>query len=758
MARLHIGSDHAAIDLRQELAAAAIADGHTSSASRPERDRRLGRLPRRRRPGVRARPRRPRHPRRAGVRHRSGHGDRRQQARRASAPPSCSTASAPAWPASTTTPTSCASAPACAARASPAAAPNLSRRRIRGWSPRPASRQDRRIGGLAACSVRSAAARTSRCSTPATAATGWRSAAAAPAPTAPTASPPTSASRPASRSCVKRNGGKQAFDRLKLLAGLKLACRKRPVEEEQLETIVAAVELWAATRGEREIQAEEIGERIMQHLHVLDPVAYVRFVSVYRSFDSVQAFAHLLNEMEKAAQANPEGQRTLFEIDARGIIQLTSAPRPRTTSRARVRRDDADAMGAGRWPLRWPLRSAELAAAGADRRPRSQDMSHGRRRAGAARGERPRAPYGSRRRPRRRFMAAPRASPAPAPARPTRTPASARSSCRPGASSEPATARPPGARTRRCSALAMAGARPAAPPSTSPSSPARTTAARPPCTDALIAAGVAEVVFSVRDPARHAAGRASAVLAAAGVRVREGVAEALGVGVHEHYLHHERSAALRHPQGRDLARRPHRRPRRRQQVDHRRARAPRRPLAARPSPRDRRRRRHRPARRPTPRRPPRPRRRPAARHRRQPPALRPRRPRGRSACGPGAIVLHTEHAPEDRRRRLTDAGLQLLELPADPHDRVAIPQALDLLGRLSIRSLLVEGGGRLIASFVAAAAWDRWYWFQAPCLLGDGTPVLPGLTWPTVAQSPRLRVELRIGVGDDDLRVLRPTP
>ncbi len=125
---------------------------------------------------------------------------------------------------------------------------------------------------------------------------------------------------------VKRNGGKQAFDRLKLLAGLKLACRKRPVEDEQLETIVAAVELWAATRGEREIQAEEIGERIMQHLHVLDPVAYVRFVSVYRSFDSVQAFSHLLGEMEKAAQANPEGQRTLFEIDARGIIQLT----PRT--------------------------------------------------------------------------------------------------------------------------------------------------------------------------------------------------------------------------------------------------------------------------------------------------------------------------------------------------------------------------------------------------------------------------------------------
>ncbi len=121
---------------------------------------------------------------------------------------------------------------------------------------------------------------------------------------------------------VKRNGGKQAFDRGKILAGLKVACRKRPVEDDQLEAIVASVELWAATRGERELQAEEIGERIMHHLHALDPVAYVRFASVYRSFDSVEAFAHLLREMEKAARADPEGQRRLFEIDARGQIQV----------------------------------------------------------------------------------------------------------------------------------------------------------------------------------------------------------------------------------------------------------------------------------------------------------------------------------------------------------------------------------------------------------------------------------------------------
>lgn len=112
---------------------------------------------------------------------------------------------------------------------------------------------------------------------------------------------------------VKRDGGKQPFDRKKLMRGLELACRKRPVKREQLEAIAAQVEQWSATRGDREIQASEIGERIMQHLHDLDQVAYVRFVSVYRSFENVQEFERLLGEMEKAQAVDLEGQRTLFE-------------------------------------------------------------------------------------------------------------------------------------------------------------------------------------------------------------------------------------------------------------------------------------------------------------------------------------------------------------------------------------------------------------------------------------------------------------
>ena len=111
---------------------------------------------------------------------------------------------------------------------------------------------------------------------------------------------------------VKRDGSKQPFDRDKLLRGLQLACRKRPVRRDRLEAIVQQVEQWSSTRGDRELHAAEIGERVMHLLYELDEVAYVRFVSVYRSFESVAEFSDLLREMEKAERVDPEGQRTLF--------------------------------------------------------------------------------------------------------------------------------------------------------------------------------------------------------------------------------------------------------------------------------------------------------------------------------------------------------------------------------------------------------------------------------------------------------------
>ncbi len=102
---------------------------------------------------------------------------------------------------------------------------------------------------------------------------------------------------------IKRDGSKQAFDRGKLLRGLQLACRKRGVRRERLESIVQQVEQWSSTRGDRELHAAEIGERVMHHLYELDEVAYVRFVSVYRSFESVAEFSELLREMDAVSES-----------------------------------------------------------------------------------------------------------------------------------------------------------------------------------------------------------------------------------------------------------------------------------------------------------------------------------------------------------------------------------------------------------------------------------------------------------------------
>lgn len=114
-------------------------------------------------------------------------------------------------------------------------------------------------------------------------------------------------------SVLKRDGTRQTFDRKKLIRGLQLACRKRPVSDDQIERIVQAIERWAATRGDRDVPADHVGERVMHHLHELDAVAYVRFVSVYQSFETVEEFERLLKEMEKAERVNVEGQRTLFD-------------------------------------------------------------------------------------------------------------------------------------------------------------------------------------------------------------------------------------------------------------------------------------------------------------------------------------------------------------------------------------------------------------------------------------------------------------
>jgi len=93
---------------------------------------------------------------------------------------------------------------------------------------------------------------------------------------------------------VKKDGRREPFDRQKILRGLEVACRKRPVGTETLEEVVDRIERALYDRGETEVQAAVVGEMIMDALRGLDPVAYVRFASVYRDFQDLTQFHELL--------------------------------------------------------------------------------------------------------------------------------------------------------------------------------------------------------------------------------------------------------------------------------------------------------------------------------------------------------------------------------------------------------------------------------------------------------------------------------
>ncbi len=89
---------------------------------------------------------------------------------------------------------------------------------------------------------------------------------------------------------VKKDGRREQYNRDKILNGLRRACEKRPVSEAQMEDIVASLERSMFTRGESEVQSTLVGEKLMEALKAVDPVAYIRFASVYRSFRDVESF------------------------------------------------------------------------------------------------------------------------------------------------------------------------------------------------------------------------------------------------------------------------------------------------------------------------------------------------------------------------------------------------------------------------------------------------------------------------------------
>ena len=96
---------------------------------------------------------------------------------------------------------------------------------------------------------------------------------------------------------IKKDGRREPYDRMKILNGLKKACEKRPVSVEALETAVADIEKSLQDKGLKEIPSTVIGEEVMDNLHRLDEVAYVRFASVYRQFEDVQEFMAELKDL-----------------------------------------------------------------------------------------------------------------------------------------------------------------------------------------------------------------------------------------------------------------------------------------------------------------------------------------------------------------------------------------------------------------------------------------------------------------------------
>ncbi|MCP4202913.1 MAG: transcriptional repressor NrdR [bacterium] len=96
---------------------------------------------------------------------------------------------------------------------------------------------------------------------------------------------------------VKNDGSREDFDRKKLLAGLHRACQKRPIAVTELQGIVDAVEQKLHEQEDREISTRAIGALIMRRLKKLDQVAYVRFASVYRKFEDVDAFMEELQKL-----------------------------------------------------------------------------------------------------------------------------------------------------------------------------------------------------------------------------------------------------------------------------------------------------------------------------------------------------------------------------------------------------------------------------------------------------------------------------
>jgi transcriptional repressor NrdR len=109
---------------------------------------------------------------------------------------------------------------------------------------------------------------------------------------------------------VKGDRTREAFDETKLRSGMEKALEKRPVPREQLDEAVSRITHNVRSLGDREVQSRAIGELVMDELRQLDEVAYVRFASVYRHFEDVEAFHEEIQRLRSQRALAPHGRRS----------------------------------------------------------------------------------------------------------------------------------------------------------------------------------------------------------------------------------------------------------------------------------------------------------------------------------------------------------------------------------------------------------------------------------------------------------------
>ncbi len=100
---------------------------------------------------------------------------------------------------------------------------------------------------------------------------------------------------------IKKNNQREPFERDKLARSIQIALRKRPVEGERVERAINSIVRQLESSGETEIKSDMIGELVMEMLATLDPVAYVRFASVYRNFRETKDFGEFIDRLDRMA-------------------------------------------------------------------------------------------------------------------------------------------------------------------------------------------------------------------------------------------------------------------------------------------------------------------------------------------------------------------------------------------------------------------------------------------------------------------------